>query len=219
MTGRYINNKGQPTLIGLAANGMVPEGWEVSVGGASPLGAGPNHTFLTYESLTSRYGYTGFREGNGNVTTGDPWQVFSDGEKTPISYDGPYDNAVEYSASEHAVHVNATEVGFSGAGSLEYADLDAVDALCLLVVPDHRNVDGAYVARGYTLSQCLNAELHPLNAKRIATLESLSSAVREATLDWEDLKTRGQVTDMNMATLWERSDPEVYARLVLSNAL
>lgn len=224
MTGRYINNKGQPTLIGLAAVGALPprpQGarWRVAIGGASPLGAGPNHTFLTFESLTRRFGLPGERQGNGNVTTGDPWAVYSQEGPLLVSYDGPYDDAVEYSAREHAVHVNATEVGFAGAGSLEYADLEAVDAGCLLVVPEHRNVDGAYVAHSYTLTQCLNAELSPITSPRQATLESLSRAVSDAAVTWEDDRDLTQVREMNLATLWERSDPGVYARKVLSEAL
>lgn len=224
MTGRYINNKGQPTIIGLAAEGLLPprpkgSQWRVAVGGASPLGAGPNHTFLSFESLTQRYGLPGERQGNGNVTTGDPWAVYSQEGPLLVSYDGPYDDAVEYSAREHAVHVNATEVGFAGAGSLEYADLEAVDAGCLLVVPEHRNVDGAYVARSYELSQCLNAELHPITERRRATLESLSRAVSDAALSWEDERDLEQAVEMNLATMWERSDPAAYARKVLEGAL
>ena len=219
MTGRYINNKGQPTLIGLAANNMLPEGWRVKIGGASPLGSGPNHTFLSFESLRERYGFGGVRLGNGNVTTGDPWEIQRPDGTVLVAYDGPYDDAVTYSAREHSVHVNATEVGFSGAGSLEYADLEAVDAGCLLVVPDHRNVDGAYRARRYDLEKCLNAELHPLTPPRLATLESLARGVFAATEDWEDPDLREEITQENLATMWERSDPEVYARRVLSGAL
>jgi hypothetical protein len=214
MTGRYINNKGQPTLIGLAATGGIPEGWNVRVGGASPLGAGPNHTFLTYESLTDRhFDFTGKREGNGNVTTGDPWSVEG------IAYDGPYDDAVEYSARAHSVHVNATEVGFSGEGSLEYADLEAVDAGCLLVLPHHRNVDGAYGARDYTLSKCLNAELYPLDDARLATLGALSLACYEAAADWEDPDMRRTITEGNRAVMGAMSNPKKYAELVLREGL
>ena len=215
MTGRYINNKGQPTLIGLGAYEMAPEGWEIRIGGASPLGAGPNHTFLSFEALTGRFGLPGKREGNGNVTTGDPWSA----DLGRIRYDGPYDDAVEYSSREHAVHVNATEVGFAGAGSLEYADLEAVDAGCLLVLPNHRNVDGAYEARQYELSQCLNAELFPLNEKREATLKALSVACEEAAADWEDPTERKRIRDLNLGVMQARSDPRSYAELVLREGL
>lgn len=217
MTGRYINNKGQPTLLGLAAYGGRPLGWDIAVGGASPLGAGPNHTFLTFEALTGRFGLEGKREGNGNVTTGDPWTVR--GITGETRYDGPYDDAVEYSAKSHAVHVNATEVGFSGAGSLEYADLEAVDAGCLLVLPSHRNVDGAYSARSYELEKCLNAELYPLGPEREATLKNLSDACAEAAEDWEDASTRTYFRETNLETLRDLSDPRKYAELVLAEGL
>lgn len=248
MTGRYINNKGQPTLVGLAAEGMMPGVWTVVIGGASPLGAGPNHTFLTFESLTSKhYSFEGAREGNGNVTTGDPWSV-----PGIARYDGPYDDGVEYSARAHAVHVNATEVGFSGAGSLEYSDLEAVDAGCLLVLPHHRNsarglthtrglthpgVDpadpgshppggspirtdsGAYRAHEFELSKCLNAELSPITEERRSTLESLGAACAEAAASWEDPKLRRAEASFNFEAMIELSDPRKYAELVLSEAL
>ncbi len=248
MTGRYINNKGQPTLVGLAATGRVPAGWTVRIGGASPLGAGPNHTFLTYESLTvTHYDYPGKREGNGNVTTGDPWEV-----PGIAAYDGPYDDAVDYSARAHAVHVNATEVGFSGVGSLEYADLEAVDAGCLLVLPHHRNVpevsptratrglthsdtrgitdpgahppedspiEGAYVASEYDLVKCLNAELYPIDLARTQTLSNLAEACRLAANDWTDTKRRASIVDYNQSVMRELSDPKKYAELVLSEGL
>jgi hypothetical protein len=216
MLGRYINNKGQPTLFGLGALQMIPEGWGIAIGGASPLGIGPNHTFLTFESLTQRYGFTGAREGNQNVTTGDPWKVTGPRD---IRYDGPYDDAVEYSARSHAVHVNATELGFSGAGSLEYVDLEAVDAGCLLVVPAHRNSDDAYAVRYYELSKCLNAEMHPITPPREETLRSLQVACRESTFDWYDEAERARIRDFNLSVLRERSDPRTYAELVLNEGL
>ncbi len=243
MTGRYINNKGQPTLVGLAAEKMVPEGWTVRIGGASPLGAGPNHTFLTYESLTGRhYKFKGHREGNGNVTTGDPWNV-----PGIARYDGPYDNAVEYSAAAHAIHVNATEVSFSGAGSLEYADLEAVDAGCLLVLPTHRNVPavsptraathpgqpgaspirgpeaspiaGAYRAWEYELVKCLNAELFPIDEARTQTLANLAHACEMAAMDWSNAKNRARNASFNFEVMMELNDPKKYAELVLENGL
>lgn len=232
MTGRYINNKGQPTLIGLAAYGLAPAGWDVAIGGASPLGAGPNHTFLSFEALTGRFGLEGTRDGNGNVTTGDPWRVSGasptrdlnhpgphpSGAST-IRYDGPYDDAVEYSAREHAVHVNATEVGFAGAGSLEYADLEAVDAGCLLVLPRHRNVDGAYLAAEYELTKCLNAELHPLDQARDDTLRALSAACLEAADSWEDSLAARAQREYNRDVMHSQSSPRAYAERVLESAL
>lgn len=216
MTGRYINNKGQPTLLGLGAYDLSPIGWEIAVGGASPLGAGPNHTFLTYEALTDRFAFKGAREGNGNVTTGDPWRVETTSGDV-IAYEGPYDDGVEYSAG-HAIHVNATEAGFSGPGCLEYADLEAVDAGCLLVLPRHRNVTGVFAAHMYDLTQCLNAELHPLTPARSATLEELSRAVQEATEKWESPVDRIRARALNHSVLELVCDTKTYAERILERA-
>ncbi len=150
--------------------------------------------------------------------------------------------------------MNATEVGFSGAGSLEYSDLEAVDAGCLLVLPTHRNTrdlthpgpeasptrasrglthpeprgpeaspidgtHGAYAAREFELSKCLNAELFPLGPEREATLKSLAEACELAAGDWEDLHAREAIREYNLERMREVSDPRKYAELVLESAL
>jgi hypothetical protein len=216
MTGRYINNKGQPTLLGLAAYGGLPAGWRAEVGGASPLGAGPNHTFLTFEAMT-KMGFPGERQGNGNVTTGDPWAAYRPEGPLLASYDGPYADGQEYSL-RHGVHVNATEAGFSGRGSLEYADLEALASGALLVLPTHRNATGQYLAHEYELSKCLNAELAPLGPEREATLQALAVALAAAAREAESRDPRG-IAEENWDLALSLSDPATYAAAVLEGAL
>jgi hypothetical protein len=214
MTGRYINNKGQPTLVAAAAEGLLPLGWDVAIGGASPLGAGPNHTFLTFESLTGKhYKYEGYRQGNGNVTTGDPWRVSVWGNV--IDYDGPYDDGVSYS-THHGIHVNATEVGFSGAGSLEYSDLEAIDAGCLLVLPTHRNQGQAYVASEYELTKCANAELSPIDDARRETIENLARAVTHSAEQWSDQPGASTIREANRQATRDLNHPGRYAEKILA---
>ena len=213
MLGRYINNKGQPTLIAVAAEGMMPDTWNVCIDGASPLGAGPNHTYLTYEALTTRYGFPGTREGNGNVTTGDPWRVIG-----VAKYAGPYDDPIEASL-RHGIHVNATEVGFSGPGSLEYADLEGLASGALLVLPTHRNVTNDFAAEHYELAKCANAELRPLDADRTATLESLAGALERASEHCDNPSERALLSEQNVAAAQEHNDPRRYAERILERAL
>jgi hypothetical protein len=213
MLGRYINNKGQPTLVAVAAEGMMPESWEVCIDGASPLGAGPNHTYLTFEALRDRYNFPGTREGNGNVTTGDPWRFIG-----LAQYRGPYDDPIEASL-RHGIHVNATEVGFSGPGSLEYADLEGLASGAVLVVPTHRNVGDVFQAHTYELTKCANAELRPLDEPRRATLASLSEALLRGAYVAESAPEARAQSEHNFALAQEHNDPRRYAERILERAL
>lgn len=151
--GRIAANKGQPTLMSIADE--LPPGWEVLVAGNEPGGMGACVTYLAWEGLTRTRGWTGFREGNGKRPANDeaniggdppPADVFNYGDKlkcwpfyvrkgqNAIRYIGPYEDGVETLRS-CAVSVNLTSPDFSR--TLEYTTLEAIDAGCVIVTPQH----------------------------------------------------------------------------------
>lgn len=210
-TGRYINNKGQPTLALAAALEETPEGWQVEVAGASPLGAGPNHTFLTYEGLTKRYGWEGRREGL-DVTRGWPWQA-SKG-KRQVTYAGPYLDPLD-AAARFGVHVNATDPAFSGPGSVEYTTLEAMDAGCMVVVPDLAvPEEGAPLAALFRVEKLANAELHPVDEARERTAKSLADAAWRVSAGCDDA-AKAQMARHNYDLLDEYHAPERYAARIV----
>ncbi len=217
MLGRYINNKGQPTLMSVALAGGLPPGWRACADGSSPIGAGPNHTFLTFESFL-RAGFPGERPGNGNVTTGEPWEVRSPGGSPLARYGGPYDDGVAASA-HHGVHVSATEASFSGPGSLEYADLEAAASGALLALPDHRDLRGDYAAVRYELTQCANAEMGAWTEARVRTREQLSRALHLAADVVSDERQRVLWAGWNYDAMRRLNDPRAYAEAILGGAL
>lgn len=214
-TGRYINNKGQPTLFLAAALGHLPPNSDVASLGASPLGAGPNHTYLSFEGLTKRWGWVGTRDG-GDVTRGWQWRAKSmDGTKA--AYLGPYMSAVD-ALRPFAIHVCMTDPAFSGTGSLEYAQLEAVTAGCLLVMHESR-----VPKRGAPtffevehLVKLANAELWPVDEDRRKTAHALGRAVTHAV---EFVKSSPLTAEKraraNFETVRQHHQPRDYAARVI----
>lgn len=212
MTGRYINNKGQPTLALVAALGMLPKGFSVDIAGASPLGAGPNHTFLTFEGLTKEYGFKGKREGS-DVTRGWPWRASRD--KQWVSYTGPYDDPM-VPLSTFGIHVNGTDAAFSGSGSIEYSTLEAMDAGCIIICPTTQDPkEGRPYALTFEIEKLANAELKPVDDERRKTAENLAKALTAAA--WIEDTKEGAYTKRkeNYDVIDEWHDPARYARKVL----
>lgn len=212
-TGRYINNKGQPTLVLAAALRKTPEDWEVKIGGASSLGGGPNHTFLTFEGLT-KMGWKGHRENRieADVLRGWPWQV-SD-EYFSISYVGPYENPVEFCRGL-GVHVNATDPAFSGSGSVEYSTLEAMDAGCAIVLPQSAMPGvGAPEAFPFVVEKLTNSELTRITEERMATVENMSEAIWDAAVASDEGAVES-MAEMNYRVLEEYHAPKRYVEKVL----
>lgn len=216
MTGRYINNKGQPTLALAAALDYLSRGWTVEIAGASPLGAGPNHTFLTFEGLTTLYGYSGHRDG-ADVTRGWPWDAAKKDSRgtSRVRYVGPYDDPLA-ACSRLGVHVNATDGAFSGVGSIEYSTLEAMDAGCLVVIPKTAVPEvGAPEAHTFKIEKLANAELSPVDEARRATADNLGVALADAA---DVLCQDGYAEDLakeNYSVIDEYHDPARYARALL----
>lgn len=216
-TGRFINNKGQPTLALAMARASLPKDWAVEIAGASPLGAGPNHTFLTYEGLTKHYGFAGTRDGT-DVTRGWPWEAYRDADNDYIRYVGPYQDPV-HACSGFGVHVCMTDPGFSGVGSLEYVQLEAIDAGSMIVCHTSRiPKSGAPVLFEVEVPpdkwKLANAELTPVDEKRAVTADALGEAVSLAARTIEE----GDPTEIawhNREIVREWHDPARYAARVL----
>lgn len=211
-SGRYINNKGQPTLILAAALGLLPSGWSVNIGGASPLGAGPNHTFLTYEGLLKHYNFEGVRE-SPDVTRGWPWKAWRD--DVTIEYSGPYESPVGFVAKNLGIHINATDPAFSGPGSIEYSTLEAMDAGKLIVVPETAlPKEGAPVAFPFEVEKLANAELSPVGQERYDTAMNLAQVIGKAAMVLETGQQQSAVKD-NYLVLEQYHAPTRYAGRIL----
>jgi len=213
MTGRYINNKGQPTLALAAALDLTPGGYDIDIGGASPLGAGPNHTFLTFEGLTKEYGFEGKREGT-DVTRGWPWKAFRD-DGTFIEYSGPYEDPVKFLRTA-AIHVNATDPAFSGPGGIEYSTLEAMDAGCVIVVPrSAMPLTGRPEAMTFDITKLANAELKPVGEERFDTAQNLGVALADASDIFEQDGYADDLAVENYKVLDKFHAPKLYAQKVL----
>jgi glycosyltransferase involved in cell wall biosynthesis len=212
MTGRYINNKGQPTLALAAALEATPADFEIEIAGASPLGAGPNHTFLTYEGLTKQYGFEGPRDGT-DVTRGWPWRVEKHGRF--IEYSGPYEDPVRHLRSV-AIHVNATDPAFSGPGGLEYSTLEAMDAGCLIVIPGSASPpSGQPEAQTFEINKLANAELTPVGHERFETVQNLGVALADACDIFDQPGYAADLAEENYKVLNEYHAPARYAEKIL----
>lgn len=160
-TGRFIFNKGQPTLA--MATKDLPDGTLCELWGASSVGVGPSPTYLTYETLVKEYclghedeGAAYVRHGKGETGVGEPWSggnivapylwdLRFPGGKQVVRYLGVYGDSAGV-CRRMAVHASLTLASFSRA-AVEFATLEAMDAGCVPVItdnvahPDYRTFD------------------------------------------------------------------------------
>jgi len=153
--GRLAPDKGVAHVAALAKHLDV----DVCLHGASPGGGYPyayglQHTYL----------------GDRKFRAEEPWTA----PDLPLHYEGPYGEGYDVSL-HHTVHVSATRLGFS-AGT-EFALLEAIDAGCRIVVPDHMTEPATLgVLRQWTYPW----EPRGLKTALSGELRSLSEAVNHA---------------------------------------
>uniref|UniRef100_A0AAU6R689 Glycosyltransferase n=1 Tax=Micrococcus phage Kurnik TaxID=3092208 RepID=A0AAU6R689_9CAUD len=133
MTGRFIFNKGQPSLA-LAASMIDPQ-LTTEIWGACSAGLGPSPTFVTFEGMINldptsrrkRYGndpedVTGM---GGNIVASYTWD-FKYSTDQVVRYLGVYSQPTEVT-KRLGLHLGLTVANFSG-GLVEFASLEAMDA-------------------------------------------------------------------------------------------
>ena len=132
-TGRFIFNKGQPSLA--LAGYMIDPSFTIELWGACSAGLGPSPTYVTFEGMINldpqsqrkRYGNdpedrTGM---GGNIVASYLWD-FKYTTGTVVRYLGVYSDPVQVT-SRLGLHLGLTVANFSG-GLVEFASLEAMDA-------------------------------------------------------------------------------------------
>lgn len=172
MTGRFIFNKGQPSLA-LAASMIDPE-ITTEIWGACSSGLGPSPTFLTFEAMMQldpesqrkRYGndpldVTGM---GGNIVASYLWDWKYSGGQV-VRYLGVYADPTAVT-QRLGLHLGLTVANFSG-GLVEFASLEAMDAGSMsMVLPNVSHPD-------YVQSVLPEVKSWPGMKKQLNDMESL----------------------------------------------
>lgn len=215
MTGRFIFNKGQPSLA-LAASMLDPR-ITTEIWGACSAGLGPSPTFVTFEGMINldpasqrrRYGNdpldkTGM---GGNIVASYMWDFKYSGGQV-VRYLGVYDTPTDVT-KRMGLHLGLTVANFSG-GLVEFASLEAMDAGSMsMVLPNVSHPD--YVQS--VLDPQPNWPGVPKQLKQMETLKPMADRIN-AYLDITDDQRRA-VRDFNRAAIRRNNDPaNVAARIV-----
>lgn len=219
MTGRYIFNKGQPSLA-LAAS-MIDPALTVELWGACSAGLGPSPTFVTFEGMIEvdpnaqrkRYGnaqdsdLTGM---GGNIVASYTWDFrYSTG--TVVRYLGVYSDPVAV-ARRLGLHIGLTVANFSG-GLVEFASLEAMDAGSMsMVLPNISRPE-------YAMSVLPEVQSWSGVPKQVANLESLRFlADRVNAYQAVTDEQRLAAALHNRATVRRLNDPKNIATTILEMA-
>lgn len=216
MTGRFIFNKGQPSLA-MAASMMDPS-IMTEIWGACSSGLGPSPTFVTFEhmikidpdSQRKRYGnaqdsdVTGM---GGNIVASYTWDFKYTGGQI-VRYLGVYSDPVQITR-RMGLHLGLTVANFSG-GLVEFASLEAMDAGSMsMVLPNISHPDYAQSI----LPEQKNWLGLPRQIKDMETLRPLADRVNKY-LDITD-DQRLAIALHNREAVKRNNDPaKVAARIV-----
>lgn len=163
MGGRITPHKGFPAFAYTAA--QFPSTWQARLFGPEPGGMGASFTFRLYEALVRHHQWTGFRAGNpdnfdgskqrdedreinnwGSVNAAWPWQLERFGHH--LLYDGGYLDAVRtWARCAVGIQLSTDEV----VTTFEYTTLEAIDAGCLLILPNYYGKDTQGVAGDFDI--------------------------------------------------------------------
>lgn len=218
MTGRFIFNKGQPSLA-LAASMLDPR-ITTEIWGACSSGLGPSPTFLTFEAMIQldptsqrkRYGNdpedrTGM---GGNIVASFLWD-FKYTEGQVVRYLGVYSDPTAVT-KRLGLHLGLTVANFSG-GLVEFASLEAMDAGSMsMVLPNVSHPD------------YIQAVLEPQDSwygmkRQLANMETLRPMADRinAYLDTPEA-TRLAVKRHNREAIRRNNDPSVVGQRIVDLA-
>lgn len=225
-TGRVMFNKGTH-VVALAATEIRDEALEVELWGAATMGLSANVTFSIYESLLphaeryARYGdqeekraagHPGVTE-HGNTIRPFLWDVRLTSGPV-VRYLGNYVDPVETSARLR-VHVNLTSSKYSG-GLVEYSTLEALDAGCLCVTPEHVSSD-VFITRRVPISAPPGTIASTLKNWDVVT--GMAAVISETLRESNDEVHRREVVQHNRQALRRVNDPRAIADVVVNGAL
>lgn len=150
--GRLTTTKGYQTLVNVADE--LPADWQVRLFGSESGGMGPSVSYKIYEALVRHGGWTGERHDPEKIATGYhsekdaainnvagvnngvPWWAEKDGHV--IRFTGAYlDALVEWTRCSIACQLTTDDI----VTTYEYTSLEALDAGCVLIVPDYYRRD------------------------------------------------------------------------------
>ena len=220
-TGRFIYNKGQH-LVCMAAS-HLPEDVTVEVWGACSIGPSPSPTYIVYETLTQKMGWTGQRFGHDSDGKNDPaggniiqpfkWDARLDNHAL-VKYLGNYSTPVQ-TAGRLAVHTNLTSSTFSG-DLVEFSTLEAMDSGALSIVPKHLSDPefDAYVLPTYSVALSI-----PKVMKDMSTVAEVGQAMLTMLDVVQDQKRREETIRHNRSVLQTRNDPRVVAQVLIDSAM
>ena len=220
-TGRFIYNKGQHIVC--MAGGLLPEDVTVEVWGACSIGPSPSPTYIVYETLLNKLGWTGTRYGHDKSSEDDPaggniiqpfnWDARLDG-RALVRYLGNYTQPVQ-TAERMAVHANLTSSSFSG-DLVEFSTLEAMDAGALSIVPRHLS-DDAF--RASVLPTFSVAPSIPKLLKDMTPVEELAVAIEKCLAIRRDPHLTRDIVRHNREVLRTRNDPRVVAETMIESAM
>jgi len=220
-TGRFIYNKGQHLVC--MAGGLLPEDVTVEVWGACSIGPSPSPTYIVYETLTQKMGWTGQRYGHdpkdendpagGNIIQPFKWDARLDGHAL-VRYLGNYSTPVQ-TAGRMAVHTNLTSSSFSG-DLVEFSTLEAMDAGALSIVPKHLSDPefDAYVLPTFGVALSI-----PKVLKDMSTVNEVGEAMLTMLETAQDPKRREEIVRHNRSVLQTRNDPRKVAQVLIESAM